>query len=263
MFVDSHLHLDFDDFAENREAVLARAEAAGVSAFLTISIRVRDFPRIRAIAERYPNVWCTVGTLPHFADEERDVTADEIIALAAHPKVIGIGEAGLDTFYGNASWEAQIDVLRAHCDAARRTGLPLVIHSVRQDEAMAELLTQEHARGAFPILMHAFSGGHDLAQAVLGLGGYISYGGLLTYNENTAQREIARSVPLDRILLETDAPSLAPEPHRDAPNEPAFLRHTSALLARIKGVPEAELALRSTENFYRLFSKASPPDPAG
>ena len=256
MFVDSHLHLDFDEFADDRDAVLARAKAAGVSAFLTIGIRVRDSARVIAMADRYDNVWASVGTLPHHADDEADVEPAEIIALAAHPKVIGIGECGLDRLYGSADWQTQQQVLRRHCAATRATGLPLIIHSVREDETMAQILTEEHAKGAFPILMHAFSGGADLAEAVLKLGAYISYGGLLTWPENGAQRELARTIPLERILVETDSPSLAPAPLGEVRNEPANIRHVTRLLAEIKGISETELATASSENFFRLFTKA-------
>lgn len=255
MLVDSHLHLDFDDFASDREGVLVRAAAAGVEAFVTIGVRVRAFDRVRAMAERYPNVWCTVGTLPHYADEERDVTAAELVALAQHPKVAGIGEAGLDCFFGNASWEGQLAVFSAHIAAARETQLPLVIHCVRQDEAMAKMLEAETRRGAFPFLMHAYSGGPALAETALRLGGYISYGGLLTFTENEAQRELAKTVPLDRLLVETDSPSLAPQPHRDQRNEPAFIRDTTQLLASLRGISEHELATATCRNFYGLFTK--------
>ena len=259
MLIDSHCHLDFDEFAPDRDAVLARAAAAGVGTFLTIGIKVRGFARVLAMAERYPNVYCTVGTLPHFADEERDVTAAELVAHTRHPKVVGIGEAGLDTYFGNASWEAQIDVLQAHIAAARETQLPLVIHSVRQDEAMAETLAAESRKGGFPILMHAFSGGPALAEATLALGACISFGGLLTFEENGYLRDIARAIPADRLLVETDAPSLAPVPHRDERNEPAHIVHTVALLARLRGTNPAEIGRQTSENFYRLFRKVAPP----
>lgn len=255
MLIDSHCDLDFDEFASDREAVLARAAAAGVEAFVTIGIKVRDFARVLAVAERYANVYCTVGTLPHFADEERDVTAAELVALARHPKVVGIGEAGLDTFFGNASWDAQVDVFRAHIEAARETQLPLIIHCVRQDEAMAEMLTAETRKGSFPILMHAFSGGPGLAEAVLRLGAYISFGGLLTFEENGYLRDIAPTIPADRLFVETDAPSLAPVPHRDERNEPAYIVHTVELLARLRNKTPEAIGKQTTENFYRLFTK--------
>lgn len=256
MLIDSHCHLDFDEFNPDRDAILARAAAAGVDAFLTIGIRVRQFARVLAVAEQYDNVYCTIGTLPHFADEERDVTTAELVAQAEHPKVIGIGEAGLDTFYGNASWDAQIDVFRAHIDAARQTQLPLVIHSVRQDEAMAQILTEESRKGVFPILMHAFSGGPRLAETALGLGAYLSFGGLLTFPENETSRQIAAAAPADRLLVETDAPSLAPVPHQDERNEPAHIVHTAQLLADLRHTDLASIGQQTTENFYRLFTKA-------
>jgi TatD DNase family protein len=259
MLVDSHCHLDFDEFEGDREQMMARAAAAGIEAFVTIGIRVRQFARVLATAERYPNVFCTVGTLPHFADEERDVTSAELVELARHPKVVGIGEAGLDTFFGNASWDAQIDVFRAHIDAARQLQLPLVIHSVRQDEAMGRMLTEESRKGAFPILMHGFSGGPGLAETVLGLGAYISLSGLLSFEENVGLREIAAGLPADRILVETDAPSLAPAPHLDERNEPAYILHTVQLLADLRETSVEAISRQTSENFYRLFTKVSRP----
>ncbi|MCX5514019.1 LuxR family transcriptional regulator [Kaistia algarum] len=256
MLIDSHLHLDFDEFATDRDEVMARAAAAGVDAYVCIGIRVRDFGRVRAVAETYDNVWCTVGTLPHFADEEHDVTAAEIAAHTRHPKVIGIGEAGLDTFYGNASWDAQVAVFQAHIDAARETQLPLVIHSVRQDAAMIDMLRSGMSKGRFRFVVHAFSGGPELAKTALELGGYLGFGGLLTYPDNHAMREIAASAPADRLLLETDSPSLAPVPYQDERNEPAHIVRTAQLLAELRGVTADELARTTSDNFYRLFAKA-------
>jgi TatD DNase family protein len=255
MLIDSHCHLDFDEFADDRDAVMARAAAAGVDAFVTISIRVKQFGRVLAMAERYPNVYCSVGTLPHFADEERDVTTADLVGHARHPKVVAIGEAGLDTFFGNASWDAQIEVLANHIAAARETQLPLVVHCVRQDEAMAAILDEETRKGAFPVLMHCFSGGRALAETNLSLGHYISFSGLLTFEENAGLREIARDIPSDRILVETDAPSLAPAPHRDERNEPAHIRHTLEALAEARSATVETIARQTTENFYRLFTK--------
>lgn len=255
MFIDSHLHLDFDEFSHDRAAVIARAQAAGIDRFLSIGIRVRDFARVLAVAEAHADVYCTVGTLPHHADEEHDVTADEIIAHTNHPKVVGIGEAGLDTFFGNASWEAQLAVFRAHIDAARATQLPLVIHSVRQDEAMAQMLREGSRKGAFPFVVHAFSGGPGLAETALSLGGYLGFGGLLTYPDNQVMREIAAWAPADRILLETDSPSLAPAPDQDQRNEPIRLLEVAALLADLRRVSLAELGATSSANFHRLFRK--------
>jgi TatD DNase family protein len=259
LLVDSHCHLDFDEFATDRDAVMARARAAGIGGFVTISIRVREFHRIRAVAEQYADVYCSVGTHPHYAHEELDVTVEDLVRLAAHPKVVAIGEAGLDTFLGNSPWEAQMQGLRNHIAAARATQLPLVIHSVRQDEAMASVLREESRKGAFPLVMHCFSGGPELAETNLSLGHYISFSGLLTFEENAHLREIARDLPADRILVETDAPSLAPVPHRDGRNEPAYIHHTIAVLAEARKTSVEEIARQTTENFYRLFRKIPPP----
>ena len=256
MLIDSHLHLDFDEFASDRDAVMARAAAAGVDGFVCIGIKVRNFDRVLKVAEAHDNVWCTVGTLPHFADEEYDVTAAELVAHTRHPKVIGIGEAGLDQIYGNASWDAQLKVFQAHIDAARETQLPLVIHSVRQDEAMSEMLRAGTRKGAFPFVVHAFSGGPLLAETALELGGYLGFGGMLTYPGNAGMRAIAGSAPADRLLLETDSPSMAPAPNVDCRNEPALILEAAQLLANLRGVPLDRLAHITTENFYRLFSKA-------
>ena len=255
MFIDSHLHLDFDEFAADRLAVIDRARAAGIGRFVSIGIRVRDFARVLAVAEAHPEVYCTVGTLPHHADDEHDVTAAEIVAHTHHPKVVGIGEAGLDRFFGNASWDAQIAVFQAHIDAARETQLPLVIHSVRQDEAMADMLTAGMRKGAFPFVVHAFSGGPALAETALSLGGYLGFGGLLTYPDNHQMREIAASVPGDRILLETDSPSLAPAPDQDQRNEPVRLLDVARLLADLRKVSLDALGETTTANFHRLFHK--------
>lgn len=255
MLVDSHCHLDFPDFAEERDAVLARARAAGVGLMVTISTRVRRFDGVRAIAEAHENVFCSVGTHPHNADEELDVTADELVALAAHPRVVAIGEAGLDYFYDNAPREAQAQGLRTHIAAARTTGLPLVIHSRDADEDMAAILEEESGKGAFPFVLHCFSSGAGLAQAGLRLGGYVSFSGILTFKKSEALREIARTVPHERLLVETDAPYLAPTPHRGKRNEPAFVAHTAHVLAETIGVDDAAIAETTTENFFRLFSK--------
>ncbi|MDV3253159.1 TatD family hydrolase [Devosia sp. BK] len=256
MFVDSHLHLDFDDFAEDREAVMARAKAAGIDAYVNIGIRVRSAARVIAIAERYPNVFCTVGTLPHMADEEADVTAEEIITLTRHPKVIGIGEAGLDRLYGNADWNTQKRVFSAHIEAAQQTGLPLVIHSVREDDTMSEMLRAAMSKKPFAFVVHAFSGGPLLLETTLDLGGYFGFGGLLTYRDNEHIRHAAQRVPMERILLETDSPSMVPAPLEGDRNEPANLLTTATLLAALRGIEIDVLAKASTDNFYRLFSKA-------
>ena len=255
MLIDSHCHLDFPELAEDRAGVLARASDAGVGLIVTISTRVRRFDTIRAIAEAHENVFCSVGTHPHNAGEETDVTADELVALARHPKVVAIGEAGLDYYYDRAPRAAQAAGFRTHIEAARRTGLPLVIHARDADDDIAAILEEEAGKGPFPFILHCFSSGAGLAQAGVRLGGYVSFSGILTFKKSEALREIARNVPLGRLLVETDAPFLAPVPHRGKRNEPAFVRHTAAVLAETVGLSEADLARLTTENFFRLFSK--------
>jgi TatD DNase family protein len=255
MIVDSHCHLDFPDFADERPAVIGRAKAAGVGLMVTISTRVRRFDAIRAIAEAHPEVYCSVGTHPHNAHEELDVTAEDLAALSAYEKCVAIGEAGLDYFYDKAPREAQAAGLRTHIAAARITGLPLVIHARDADEDMIRILEEESARGAFPALLHCFSSGRGLMEAGVGLGLYVSFSGILTFKRSDELREIARDVPADRLLVETDAPYLAPQPWRGKRNEPAYVAHTCAVLAEVKGVSAEEMARTTTENFFRLFSK--------
>ncbi|SMH48082.1 TatD family hydrolase [Mesorhizobium australicum] len=259
MLVDSHCHLDFPDFASERADVIARAKANGVGAMVTISTRVRRFDEIRAIAEAYPEVWCSVGTHPHNAAEEDGISADELVALSAHPRCVAIGEAGLDYFYDHAPREAQARGFRTHIEAARRTGLPLVIHARDADADVAAILEDETGKGAFPFLLHCFSSGADLARVGLRLGGYISFSGILTFRRSDELRAIAREVPRDRLLVETDAPYLAPMPYRGKRNEPAYVRHTAEVLAETIGVSVDEIEDITTDNFYRLFSKAVRP----
>ncbi|WEX07185.1 TatD family hydrolase [Chelativorans sp. AA-79] len=258
MLVDSHCHLDFPDFEEERDDILARAGAAGVGLMVTISTRVARFDSIRAIAERYANVFCTVGTHPHNAAEEHGVTADELISIAGHPKVVGIGEAGLDYFYDNSPREMQAQGFRTHIDAARRTGLPLVIHARDADDDVAAILREETEKGSFPFILHCFSSGLALARAGVELGGYISFSGILTFKRSDALRDVAAFVPRDRLLVETDAPYLAPMPHRGKRNEPAFVMHTAAVLAETIGLSPEETAELTTDNFFRLFTRVPP-----
>ncbi len=260
MLVDSHCHLDFPDFAEERDAIVARAREAGVRYMVTISTRVRRFDQIRAIAETYPEVYCSVGTHPHQAAEEPDVTADELCRLSEHEKVVAIGEAGLDYFYDTAPRDVQAKVFRTHIAAARATGLPLVIHARDADDDVAAILEDEMGKGAFPFILHCFSSGPALAATGVKLGGYVSFSGILTFRNSEAIREIARGIPRDRLLVETDAPFLAPPPHRGKRNEPAFVKHTAKVLADTIGVAEDEVAKITTENFFRLFTKAKRTD---
>jgi len=255
MLVDSHCHLDFPDFEAERDEVIARAGEAGVGLMVTISTRVRQFERIRAIAETYDNVFCTIGTHPHNAGEEAGIPASELIALADHPKVVGIGEAGLDYYYDKAPRDLQAEGLRTHIEAARVTGLPLVIHARQADEDMANILEEETGKGAFPFILHCFSSGAELARKGVELGGYVSFSGILTFKNSQEIRDIAMTVPKDRLLVETDAPYLAPIPFRGKRNEPAYVAKTAAVLAETIGVSGEEIARITTENFFRLFTK--------
>lgn len=259
MLVDSHCHLDFPDFAEERTAIVARALAAGVGRMVTISTRVKRFPQILEIAEAFDAVYCSVGTHPHNADEELDVTAADLIGIAAHPKVVAIGEAGLDYFYDKAPRDAQAQGFRNHIAAARETGLPLVIHARNADDDMAAILEDETGKGAFPFILHCFSSGRRLAEIGVALGGYVSFSGILTFRNSAELRAIAADVPHDRLLVETDAPYLAPIPFRGKRNEPAYVAHTAKVLAETIGVGEAEIAELTTNNFFRLFRKMPRP----
>lgn len=258
VLIDSHCHLDFPDFSEDLDAVVARASEAGVRQMVTISTRVKQFDRILALVDRFPNVYGTVGTHPHQADEELDVTADELVRLADHPKIVGIGEAGLDFFYDSAPRDAQEQGFRTHIEAARRTQLPLVIHARAADEAMIAILREEMARGRFPAILHCFSSGPELARVGLELGLYLSFSGILTFKKSTELREIAAAAPADRLLVETDAPYLAPEGHRGKRNEPSFVARTAAVLADTRGVPAEQIAAQTTANFHALFRKVPP-----
>lgn len=259
MLIDSHCHLDFPEFAPELDAVVARAEAAGIGRMVTISTRVRKHADVLAVAERFPNVYCSVGTHPHNAHEELDITASELVRRAAHPKVVAIGEVGLDHHYDFSPHAAQEQGFRTHIAAARETGLPLVIHSREADEDTAQILREEMGKGAFPAILHCFTGGRDLALTAIDLGLYISFTGILTFKNSQALRDIAAELPADRILIETDAPYLAPGPFRGKRNEPAFVVETAKVLAAVRGVSFAEIAAQTTENFFRFFSKVPRP----
>jgi len=259
MLVDSHCHLDFPDFAEELDAVVARAEAAGVGRMVTISTRVKEQAKLRAIAERFPNVYCSVGTHPHHADEEDGIAPDELIALTQHPKVVALGEAGLDNFYDNGSPEAQERGFRAHIAAARATGLPLVIHTREADEACGRILEDEMAKGPFRAVLHCYTGGRELAMKAIDLGLSISFTGIITFKKSQALRDLAAELPADRIMVETDSPYLAPGKHRGKRNEPAYVVDVAKVLAEARGVSAEEIARQTTENFFRLFSKVPAP----
>jgi TatD DNase family protein len=256
MLVDSHCHLDFPDFAPETGDIVERARRAGIGHMLTICTQVRKFAGVLAIAERFADVTCSVGTHPHSATEERDVSLHEIVAPASHPRVVAIGEAGLDYFYQHSSREDQEAGFRRHIAAARETGLPLVIHTRDADADTASILREEMAAGPFKAVLHCFTGGRTLAETGVELGLYVSFSGILTFPKSEALRETAAALPLDRLLVETDAPYLAPQPHRGKRNEPAFVRHTAKVLAQVKDVSEAEIAELTTANFFTLFAKA-------
>ena len=258
MIVDSHCHLDH--FRDEFDAVIDRAVAARVGRMVTIATHVRHADTYRAMAEANPRVFFTVGTHPHHAAEEADVTVDEIVAIAAHPRCVGIGEAGLDYFYDRAPREVQAAVFRTNIAAARRTGLPLVIHARDADEDVEAILREEMGRGPFRALLHCFSSGAGLAEAGLELGLYVSFSGILTFKKSDEIRRIAAKVPMERLLVETDSPYLAPDPYRGKRNEPAYTAFTAARLAEVKGVSAEEMATATTANFYRLFSKAAAVD---
>lgn len=255
MLIDSHCHLDFDSLAGDIDGVMARAAEAGVVGMVTISTRVENFSTYTGLAERFENVWCSVGTHPHNAHDELHIAAEDLIRLSAHPKCVAIGEAGLDYHYDNSPPDAQAEGFRRHITAARATGLPLVIHSREADDDMARILEEETEQGAFPFVLHCFSSGTELARRGLALGGYVSFSGIVTFRNAEEIRAVAEFVPADRYLVETDAPYLAPVPHRGKPNEPAFVRHTAERLAEIRGMEFEALARESTANFARLFSK--------
>jgi len=257
--VDHHCHLDFPQLAEDLTGVLARAREAGVGVIVTISTRIRRFPEILAIAEKHANVYCSVGTHPHNAHEELDIPVDEIVRLSSHPKVVAIGEAGLDYYYKHSTPEAQAEGFRRHIAAARQTGLPLEIHTRDADEDTARILEDEHAKGAFPAILHCYTGGPDLAARALKLGLYVSFSGVVSFKNADALRDIAKSVPLERLLVETDAPFLAPVPYRGKTNEPAYVVHTAAAVAKARGLSPEEVATATTNNFFRLFKKVPRP----
>lgn len=256
MLIDSHCHLDFPELTSDESGVLARARTAGVAGMLTIGTRLDQFERVRAIAERHENVWCSVGVHPHEAKEEGQRTPDRLIEATRHPKVVGIGETGLDFYYEHSPRAEQAESFRAHIAASRKTGLPLIVHTRNADAETGDMLEEEHGKGAFPGLIHCFSSGRAVAERALALGLYISISGIVTFKAAEDLRAIVRDVPLDRLLVETDAPYLAPIPKRGTTNEPAFVAHTAAKVAELKGVSLAELEAATTDNFFRLFTKA-------
>ncbi|HVV42855.1 MAG TPA: TatD family hydrolase [Nitrobacter sp.] len=262
MLVDSHCHLDFPDFADNLDGIVARAAATGVGCMVTISTRVRRIAALLAIAERFPNVYCSVGTHPHHADEEDGIPVDQLIALTHHPKVVALGEAGLDYFYDNGSPEAQERGFRAHIAAARAANLPLVIHTREADEDCGRILDDEMTKGAFRAVLHCYTGGRELAMKAVAHGLYVGFTGILTFKKSEALRALAAELPANRILVETDAPYLAPGKFRGKRNEPAHVVETAKVLAETRGVSLDEISRQTTANFFRLFGKVPRMDAA-
>jgi TatD DNase family protein len=258
VLIDTHCHLDFDVFAAERDAVIERARAAGLRRMITISTRVREFATIRGLVEAYDDVYCTIGTHPHNAHEE-EVTAAELVDLARHKKCVGIGEAGLDYHYDKTPRDIAAMVFRTHVAAARQSGLPLVVHARDADADIAAILRDEMEQGAFTGVLHCFTSSVMLAETGLSLGLYISFSGVLTFKNSRLLREIARAVPMDRMLVETDAPYLAPVPYRGKRNEPAFVAATAEVLAEVKGVAPRTIAAATSANALRLFSKMPAP----
>jgi TatD DNase family protein len=256
LLVDSHCHLDFPDFADELPEVIARAQAAGVTRMVTICTKLRNEAAVRAIAERFAPVFYAAGTHPMSAAEEPMAKLEALLALAEHPKFVGIGETGLDYHYTADTAAVQQESLLVHIEAARQTGLPLIIHARAADTDMARILTQEHRAGAFDCVMHCFSSGPELAQAALELGFYLSMSGIATFPKSAQVREIFAAAPVDRILVETDAPYLAPPPHRGRRNEPAYTAHTAAKGAEVFDMSLEDFAKQTSANFDRLFSKA-------
>jgi TatD DNase family protein len=262
MLVDTHCHLDFPDFADELDAVVARARAAGIVRMVTISTRVARHAQVLAIAERFDDVFCSVGTHPHNAKEEPDVTAADLVARARHPKIVAIGEAGLDYHYDHSPRGAQEQGFRRHIAAARETGLPLVIHTRDADADTARILQEESKRSAFPAVLHCYTGGRDLAFTGIELGLYVSFTGILTFKNSHDLRAIAAALPADRIMVETDAPYLAPGKYRGRRCEPAHIVETAKVLAEVRGTSLDEIARQTTDNFFRLFTKVPRPKAA-
>ena len=263
MLIDSHCHLDYlEREGEDLSEIVGRAKRNGVSQMVTISTKLREFDKVLSIAERFDDVYCTVGIHPHEVESEPGVTAEQLIELAKHPKVIGIGETGLDYFYEHSPRELQKESFKAHIEAARTTGLPLIVHTRDADEDTLEILESGQREGAFPGLIHCFSSTRELAERSVEMGMLISLSGIVTFKKAQDVQMTACQLPLDMILVETDAPYLAPVPNRGKRNEPAFVVHTAAKVAELQKIPAEDLIKATTDNFYRLFTKAQRPEAA-
>ena len=256
MLIDSHCHLNYKGLVEQQQAVLARARAAGVGGFLTISTRQREWADIIALAEQEPDVWASVGIHPHEADEHADMGEAVLLAAAAHPRVVAIGETGLDYYYDHSDRAAQQALFRTHIAVSRETGLPLIIHTRDAEEDTARILAEEMGKGAFPALIHCFTASADFAERVLAMGLSISLSGIVTFKNAKDLQAIAQTIPEGRLLVETDAPFLAPVPHRGKVCEPGYTAETARFVAGLRGVSEATLAEATTRNFFRLFTRA-------
>ncbi len=256
MLIDSHCHLDYLMKDEAVDPIVARAHQAGVSGMVTISTKLSTFPQVRALADGCRGIWCTVGVHPHNADEEGQESPTRLLELSKDERVIGIGETGLDYYYDNAPREDQQRSFRSHIEAARESGLPLIVHTRDADDDTVAILRESYRDGAFPGLIHCFTASRALADAVLELGFYLSVSGIITFKKAEAIRETLRYAPLDRLLVETDSPFLAPVPLRGKTNEPAYVCHTAKALADLKGIPLEAVEKATTENFFRLFTKA-------
>ena len=259
ILVDSHCHLDFPDFAADLDAIVERAAAAQVARIVSISTHVRWFDKLLEIVERFPNVYCSVGTHPHYAHEELDVTVAELVERSLYPKVVAIGEAGLDYHYDFSPRDAQEIGFRRHIEAARATQLPLVVHAREADADIGRILEEESGKGTFPAVLHCFTAGRELALRAVDLGFYIGFTGILTFKKSDELRAIAAELPADRILVETDAPYLAPGKFRGKRNEPSYVTETAKVLADTRGIAFDDVARQTTENFFRLFHKVPPP----
>lgn len=256
MFIDTHINIHGEAYEEDLDAVLDRARAAGVSPMIAICCRLQEFDAVRKIAEAHDDVVCTIGAHPHHAKDRPDITAEELIEIASHPKVVAIGETGLDFHYNYSPPEAQFPSLRAHIEAARQTGLPIILHSREADEQMADLLEEEMGRGAFRPLLHCYTGGKELASRAAALGAYFSASGIISFKKAEDVREVFRDiVPDDRVIIETDCPYLAPVPNRGKRNEPRFLPHVAEALANVKGWTLDETAERTTRAARTLFDR--------
>jgi TatD DNase family protein len=258
MLVDSHCHLNFPDFKEDREAVIARAREAGVGVMQTICTELEEFEEVSGIAEAHEGIYCSIGVHPNESGVKKQADLEALLSRTSHPKVIGVGETGLDYHYETSGREIQQESFRIHIDAARRSGLPLIVHTRDADEDTVNILTEEMKKGAFKGLIHCFTSTRYLAEKAIGMGMYVSLSGIISFKNAEDIRATVKDLPMERLLLETDAPFLAPLPHRGKRNEPSFVAHTNRKLAEIKGITVEESARITTENFFRLFDKAKP-----